>query len=138
MAQGKGKRLIKKDKDPLHAFLRSLGERGGVIPPFAMELILVDGMFYYVHSVERAPEDSVSISIRIWDTRNLDDKELGRLRKTVSGLSDASSLADPTSLHPALDWGTLRVDMDRISYCVEWHHALWPVDRKKATRSRLH
>jgi hypothetical protein len=129
---------MKKEKDPLHAFLRSLGERGGVIPPFAMELVLIDGMFYYVHSVERAAGDSLSISIRIWDTRQFDDKELARLRKAVAGLSDPAKLADPKRLHPALDWGTLRVDLDRISYCVEWHHALWPVDRKKATHSRLH
>ena len=130
--------MIEKDRDPLHAFLRSLSARSGAIPPFALELILVDGMYYYVHSVESAPEDSVSISIRIWDTRRLSDEDLERLREEVTLLDDPSKLADPKILHPGLDWGVLRIDIDQISYCVEWHHALWPVEGKQSMRSRLH
>ena len=130
--------MIKKNSDPLHIFLVSLGARRGVIPPFALELVLIDGMYYYIHSVEEAGEDSVSIAIRIWDTRNIDDEELGRLRKKVAGLDDPARLADPKSLHPSLDWGVLRIDFDHISYCIEWHHRLWPVSGKKAMHNRLH
>lgn len=130
--------MIKKNKDPLHAFLRSLGVRRGIIPPFALELVLVDDMYYYVHSVEEAEEDSVSIAIRIWDTRNLDDDELGSLRWVIAELGDSSRLADPGSLHPHLDWGVLRIDIDQISYCIEWHHPLWPVEGGKSVHSRLH
>ena len=130
--------MIKKNSDPLHIFLRSLGARRGVIPPFALELVLVDGMYYYVHSVEEVGEDAVSIAIRIWDTRSLDDEELGRLRKEVAGLDDPARLADPKSLHPSLDWGVLRIDLDQISYCIEWHHRLWPVEGRKSLHTRLH
>jgi len=130
--------MIKKNSDPLHAFLRSLGTRSGVIPPFALELVLVDGMYYYVHSIEEAIEDSVSISVRIWDTRRLDEGELDRLRQETAELDDPSRLADPKSLHQNLDWGILRIDIDQISYCVEWHHRLWPVEGKQSMHSRLH
>lgn len=130
--------MIKKNRDPLHAFLRSLGARSGVIPPFALELVLVDGMYYYVHSIEEAIEDSVSISVRIWDTRHLDEVELDRLKEETAELDDPSRLADPKSLHPDLDWGVLRIDIDQISYCVEWHHRLWPVEGKQSMHSRLH
>jgi hypothetical protein len=130
--------MIKKNRDPLHAFLRSLSSRSGAIPPFALELVLVDGMVYYVHSVENSSEESVSVSIKVWDTRNLDDRELDRLKEAVNDLEEASMLSDPRSLHPGLDWGVLRIDIDQISYCVEWHHKLWPVEGKKSTLSRLH
>ena len=130
--------MIKKDSDPLHAFLRGLSSRNGAIPPFALELVLVDGMYYYVHSVESAPEDSVSISIRIWDTRRIADEDLENLKQEVAGLDDPSRLADPKSLHTRLDWGVLRIDIDQISYCVEWHHNLWPVEGKQSMHSRLH
>lgn len=130
--------MIKKDRDPLHAFLRSLSARSGAIPPFALELVLVDGMFYYIHSIEDAPEDSISLSIRVWDTRRIVDEELDRLKEKVALLDDPSRLADPKSLHSALDWGVLRIDIDQISYCVEWHHRLWPVEGKQSIRSRLH
>ncbi len=130
--------MIKKNRDPLHAFLRSLGGRSGVIPPFALELVLVDGMYYYVHSIEEAIEDSVSISVRIWDTRHLDEGELDRLKEETAELDDPSRLADPKSLHPDLDWGVLRIDIDQISYCVEWHHRLWPVEGTQSMHSRLH
>ncbi len=130
--------MIKKNSDPLYIFLRSLGTRRGVIPPFALELALVDGMYYYVHSVEETGEDSVSIAIRVWDTRSLDDEEMGRLRKEVAGLDDLARLADPKSLHPSLGWGVLRIDLDQISYCIEWHHRLWPVEGRKSLHTRLH
>ena len=130
--------MIKKDRDPLYAFLRSLGARRGIIPPFALELVLTDGMYYYVHSIGEAAEDSISLSIRIWDTRRFDDKELDRLRKKVAGLDEPSSLASPKSIHPELDWGVLRIDIDQISYCVEWHHPLWPSGGGKSTGTRLH
>lgn len=130
--------MIKKNSDPLHAFLRALSARNGAIPPFALELVLLDGMYYYVHSVESAPEDSVSISIRIWDTRRIADEELERLKEEVAILDDPSRLADPKSLHTRLDWGVLRIDIDQISYCVEWHHNLWPVEGKQSIHSRLH
>jgi len=130
--------MMKKDRDPLYAFLRSLSARRGVIPPFALELVLVDGMVYYVHSVENASEDSVSISVKVWDTRHLADGELDRLRETVNSLEDPSMLSDPKLVHPGLDWGVLRLDIDQISYCVEWHHRLWPVEGRRSLHSRLH
>ena len=130
--------MIKKDRDPLHAFLRNLGSRPGIIPPFALELVLIDGMFYYVHSIEETPEDSLSISVRVWDTRHLDDNELAALRGKVADLEDPSRLSDPKQLHPGLDWGTLRIDIDQISYCVEWRHRLWPTEGKISTTSRIH
>ena len=130
--------MMKKSKDPLHAFLRNIGARGGVIPPFALELVLIDGMYYYVHSVEDAAEDSVSISVRIWDMRRLDDEGLDLLREEVARLDDPSRLDHPNSLHPGLDWGVLRIDIDQISYCVEWHHRLWPIEGKRSLQSRLH
>lgn len=130
--------MNKKNRDPLHAFLRSLSARSGAIPPFALELVLVDGMFYYIHSIEEATEDSVSLSIRIWDTRRIADVELDRLREEIAHLDEPSRLADPKSLHPALDWGVLRIDIDQISYCVEYHHKLWPVEGKQSMHSRLH
>jgi hypothetical protein len=127
-----------KDRDPLHIFLQNLSGRGGVIPPFALELVLVDGMFYYVHSVEEASEDSISIAVRIWDVRRINDEELDALRGKVASMDDPARLADPKTLHPSLDWGVLRIDIDQISYCVEWHHPLWPVEGRKPLRSRLH
>ena len=130
--------MMGKNRDPLHIFLQSLSGRQGAIPPFALELVLVDGMFYYVHSIAEAVEDSISIAVRIWDVRRLADDEIDALRRDVAALDDPARLNDPKTLHPALDWGVLRIDIDQISYCVEWHHPLWPVEGRKSLRSRLH
>lgn len=129
---------MKKIRDPLHTFIKLLGKRRGVIPPFTLELSLVDGNYFYVHSVQEAAEDSVSIAVRIWDTRHFDDEELERLQADVAALDDPAALSDPKNLHPNLDWAVLRVDLDQIAYCIDWHHPLWSGDEGKSQRQRLH
>jgi len=129
---------MKKIRDPLHTFIKLLGKRRGVIPPFTLELSLVDGNYFYVHSVQEAAEDSVSIAVRVWDTRHFDDDELERLQTDVAVLDDPAVLADPKNLHPNLDWAVLRVDLDQIAYCIDWHHPLWSGDETKSPRQRLH
>jgi hypothetical protein len=130
--------MMKKIRDPLHTFIKLLGRRRGVIPPFTLELSLVDGNWFYVHSVQEASEDSVSIALRVWDTRALDDEELDRLQADTASIDDLTLLSDPKNLHPHLDWAVLRVDLDQIAYCVEWHHPLWSGDEPKQSRQRLH
>jgi hypothetical protein len=138
VGSGTTRLAMKKIRDPLHTFLKLLGRRRGVIPPFTLELSLVDGNWFYLHSVQEAAEDSVSISLRVWDTRALDDEELDRLHADTASIDDLTLLSDPKNLHPHLDWAVLRVDLDQIAYCVEWHHPLWSSDESKQSRQRLH
>ena len=128
--------MLKSDLN--RGFVWRLAEKGGIIPPFTLEIVLVDGMYYYVHSVADRDEKTGSMKVRIWDTGRMSDTDIERCRTAVDALEDLSALADPAGIHSRLQTGVLRIDMDQVAYCVEWHHPLWSSEESRRPGYKLH
>lgn len=94
------------------------------IPPFCVELILREGGHYWLHSIAAKNEESKTLGLRIWDLRALTEHDLEDLKAKLNTLSDRSELR--SEIHPKLDYGNLRIHLDDVWCCVEWHDRLWP------------
>ena len=128
--------MLKSDLN--RGFIWRLGDKGGIVPPFTLEIVLVDGMYYYVHSVAERDEKTGSMKVRIWDTGRMSDSDVEECRDSAWKLEDPSALADPSRIHSKLKLGVLRIDMDQVAYCVEWHHPLWSSEERSRTGYKLH
>ena len=102
--------------------------RGGLIPPFCVEIVLRDGARYNLHSIVSFDDETRTMCARIWDFRAFRPGEIMELKQKLNQLSERSKLAPAEAVHPKLDWANLRVHYDDISYCVEWHDRVWPDD----------
>lgn len=101
---------------------------GDIVPPFCVELVLRDGSRYCLHSVSAKNEDTKTLVLRIWDLRALTEADLEELKQNLNKAIDRSELLKEQKIHPKLDWANLRVHLEDIAYCVEWHDRLWPED----------
>ena len=100
----------------------------GVVPPFCVELFLKNGVKYYLHSVTL--KDEKSAVVRIWDLRAFSEGDSETLKSDLNKIRDRSELSDARKVHPKLDWANLRIYLDGIDYCVEWHDRLWPMEKR--------
>jgi hypothetical protein len=112
-------------------FISYLSKVKGIIPPFVLELVIRDGARYFIHSVIDRDEKSKSAVIRIWDFRAMTEKDIEELKVILSELHDRSKLADERKVHPKLDWANLRIALDDIMYCIEWHDRSWPEEERE-------
>ncbi len=96
---------------------------GVTVPPLCVEVFLKDGNRYYLHSVGIINEENGSLVLRIWDFRAFSPEDIEELKVR---LNDIQSLDNETAIHPKLDWTNLRLHLNDIAYCVEWHDRLWP------------
>jgi hypothetical protein len=102
----------------------------GIVPPFCLELVLIDGRRHFLHSVLLIDEETSSVVIRIWDLRALTDGDIEGLKRRLNEIGSRDMLVDATTVHPKLDWANLRARLDQISYCIEWHDRLWPEEQR--------
>lgn len=102
----------------------------GIIPPFCVELVLKDSSKYFLHSIAGKDEDTRSMVMRIWDLRALTDDDLEVMRKNLNKINSRKDLSDTIKVHPNIDWANLRIHVDDILYCIEWHDRLWPDDQR--------
>lgn len=109
--------------DPLITWLVGID---GVVPPNCVEVVLADGSRYALHSMAHHDKRTGAALIRIWDFRALSDDDMDNLREKVQTLTDAASLAQPTTLHPQLSWAVVRMRLDDVAHCVESYVPLWP------------
>jgi len=108
----------------------TLAKMRGIIPPFVLEVILIDGSHYYVHSVPIRDEETKSLVVRIWDLRAMTADDIADLKASLSKLRSRDELSDERKIHSRLDWGNLRIELKQIAYCIEWHDRLWPEAEK--------
>jgi hypothetical protein len=104
----------------------------GIIPPFALEIVLRDRSHFFVHSVSLRDEITRSLIARIWDFRACSDEDIEQIKASLNNLRNRSDLEDIHKIHSRLDWANLRLDLDEIAYCIEWHDRLWPEAEKPA------
>ena len=101
-----------------------------IIPPLLLELVLRDGTRYYVQSVVQTDDETKSMVVRVWDLRELLDKDIAKLKRNVNN-SIQSGCHDKDSYHPKLDDGNLRLHLEDVWYLVEWHHRMWPEELRR-------
>jgi len=102
------------------------------VPPFCCEIVFRDGKSYYLHSILQKNENTKTLTIRVWDLRALNDSEIEEIKKTINELNNRHELTEEHKIHPKLDYGNMRLRLDDIMYCIEWHDRLWPEeDRPK-------
>jgi hypothetical protein len=102
--------------------------KGGLIPPFCVEIVLRDSTRYFLHSIVAFEDDTRTMCARIWDLRALRPKEVDELKQRLNKLRDRAKLSPAEKVHPKLDWANLHLHYDDVTYCVEWHDRLWPED----------
>ena len=100
------------------------------VPPLCVEVILKDGGKYYLHSFSSYEKENDSLVLRIWDLRAFIPEDLEGLKLALNKVTDRSQLNYEQQIHPKLDWANLRLHLDDIAYCVEWHDRLWPQEKR--------
>jgi len=92
------------------------------LPPLCLEVVLRDGVRYYVRTVMQKDEPTRTIVLRIWDMRAIAD-----VQELVPAINEwIKHQGAMNELHPNLDEANLRIQMDEILYCIEWHLRFWP------------
>jgi hypothetical protein len=97
-----------------------------VVPPFCVELVLVDGSHFFLHSVNALDVETGSALIRVWDFRAMESDDIEKLKLSLNDVEDRRALDKPGGIHPNLECASLRVTLDKIMYCIEWRDRLWP------------
>ena len=111
----------------------------GIVPPFSVEVVMVDGSRYSLHSIDLVDEDSGTAIIAIWDFRGLSDEELDELKQRLAVATDRAILAEASRLHAKLAIANARIRIADVAHCVEAPDPLWPDDTRPhiATRKSI-
>ena len=96
-----------------------------VVPPLCVEIFLKDNRSYFLHSVCYWEDNDPIAVLRIWDLREIMDREEQQLKEAMGRVKDRSEYNDAGKIHPKLDWANLRIPIEYIVYAVEWHDRLW-------------
>lgn len=117
----------------VRAWLVAIGNQ--IVPPFAVELVLTDGTRYFLHSVPLADEQSGSAALRIWDFRAFSEEDFDALKRRLNEMGTRGGRwPRAEEIHLKLDWAILRINLDQIAYCIEWHDRLWPEEQRPQQR----
>jgi hypothetical protein len=113
--------------DYLYGWVEQIND---TIPPFCVEVYLKDGNRYFLHSVGAKESENNSVVLRIWDLRALTDRDIDEMKSSLNKIKTREELHDEQKIHPKLDWANLRIHLNDIAYCVEWHDRLWPEEKR--------
>lgn len=116
--------------DHVYDWIWQMGELQGIIPPFCVEITLVDGSRHYLHSIPSRNMQTLSLVLRVWDLRAFRKEELLELRAKLDGHCTKEDLGDPHTLHPKLDWADIRLHLQNINYAIEWNDTVWPREER--------
>lgn len=117
--------------DHVYSWIWQLGKLPGIIPPFCVEVNLMDGNSFYIHSVQQQDEETKSLILRIWDFRSFTPDDIEALKTNLALVENRGNLEDPHNLHPKLDWADVRLHLQNINYAVEWNDRLLPREERK-------
>jgi len=96
------------------------------IPPLCLELVLRDQSRYWVQSVTLKDDTTKTMVVRIWDLRAIaTDSLIAKMNEQIRAGKSLSNLDCPE-----LDVGNLRIHIDDVWYCIEWHNRYWPEEFK--------
>lgn len=101
-----------------------------IVPPFCVEIVLKDNSRYFLHSISGKEDETQSLVIRIWDLRAFTLRDIDELKEKLNQIKSRSDLNNEQMIHPKLDWANLRLNINQIAYCIEWHDRLWPDDNR--------
>ncbi len=101
-----------------------------IIPPFCVELVLRDGNHYFLHSISGKDEETQSMVMRIWDLRALTHEDIDETKLNLNKINSRKELSDKDKIHPKIDWANLRIHVNDILHCIEWHDRLWPEEQR--------
>jgi hypothetical protein len=105
-------------------------DRNVELPPLCLEIVLRDATRYYLRAV--MDEHTRSMVLRIWDLRALSPSDQDQLLRSVNDMvKRGTTPATPQELHSNLDQANLRVQLDDVWYCIEWHNRYWPEEARK-------
>ncbi len=116
-------------EDHVYDWIADLSEMKNAIPPFCVELAMMDGSGFYLHSIPEKDELTQSIVLRIWDLRNFSENEILQMKQNIQSCS-RKDLDNPHKIHPKLDWADLHAHMQDIRYVVEWNGNIWPREER--------
>ncbi|MEK6221260.1 MAG: hypothetical protein N2D54_03335 [Chloroflexota bacterium] len=116
--------------DYVYKWIWQLADMQGVIPPFCVELTLIDGTRVFLHSVPEKNDKTESLILRFWDFRALDEEDIQELKTNLSDSCTMKDQENPKDIHPGLDWADLRLHIQNISYAIEWNDSLWPREER--------
>ena len=100
------------------------------VPPLCVEIVLKDGARYYLHSFTAYEKENGSLVLHIWDLRAFTSEDIEELKVALNDVTDRDQLNHEQKIHPKLSWANLRLYLDDIDYCVEWHDRLWPEETR--------
>jgi hypothetical protein len=100
--------------------------KGDIVPPFCVELFLINNHSYFINGVTYWEDDDPIAVVRIWDLRIMTDDDIVKLKEAMNNARDRREYEKPDNIHKKLDWANLRVSKDYIAYVIEWHDRLWP------------
>ena len=64
---------------------------GETIPPLCLEIVLKSGRSFFVAHVFRFEADDPMITVRVWDTRAMDESDLAELLSNLNKVRDRSA-----------------------------------------------
>ena len=100
--------------------------KGDIVPPFCVELFLINNHSYFINGVTYWEDNDPIAVVRIWDLRIMTDDDIVKLKEAMNNARDRREYEKPDNIHKKLDWANLRVSKDYIAYVIEWHDRLWP------------
>jgi len=94
------------------------------LPPYLLEIVLRDGRSFYIHSPKGRDEETKDMVLNVYDFRAIGPEEDLIIRKKLDD-SNWTDFQNVYKLHPLLEYGRLRLNLDDILYCVEWMKRRW-------------
>ncbi len=116
--------------DHVYGWIWQMGTMQGVIPPFCVEVNLMDGTTYFLHSVPEQDNESKSLVMRVWDFRSFSQEDIEELKSRLNTLENRAQLQDLRAVHPKLDYADVRLHLQNINYAVEWNDRLLPREER--------
>lgn len=116
--------------DHVYDWIWQLSDMKGIIPPFCIELSLMDGSRYYLHSVPVRDPKTLSLVLRVWDFRAFSSDEIEQFKQKLNISCSRDEDYTEKDYHPKLDYADLRLHLQNINYAIEWNDKVWPREQR--------
>lgn len=100
----------------------------GTLPPYLLEIVMVDGRSFFIHALESRDEKSKSMILVVFDLSLIDPEEEYELKTRLDQTGHWSDSSSVNDLHTLLKLGRLHCSLDEIAYCVEWLGRRWRLE----------
>lgn len=87
----------------------------GLFPLFCVEVYLMDGTSFHLHSILQREDTNNSLIMRVWDFRAFTPEDIEELKENLYSVAIRKDLDNPQEIHPKLDWGDVRLHLRKLS-----------------------